>query len=112
MPYPSPVEHVPAMEVPPVLGNDEDVVEVQPPMTHSSDRLAWKPKLFLQPDYDGDSVAVCWPKLHIQKPIRIWWPCVGSNFKFENLFEFLCFCFCFYIKSSIGVVVWGASVWE
>jgi hypothetical protein len=71
MPYPSPVEHVPAMEVPPVLGNDEDVVEVQPPMTHSSDRLAWKPKLFLQPDYDGDSVVY-----------------IGPNFIFENLFEF------------------------
>ena len=33
MPPPAPVEPVPAMEVPPVLADDEDVVEVQPPMT-------------------------------------------------------------------------------
>jgi hypothetical protein len=33
MPPPTPEEPVPAMEVSPVLADDEDVTEVQPPMT-------------------------------------------------------------------------------
>jgi hypothetical protein len=33
MPPLTPVEPIPAMEVPSVLADEEDVVEVQPPMT-------------------------------------------------------------------------------
>jgi hypothetical protein len=70
MPPPATVDPIAASELRPGLAADEEVVEVEPPLTCSSGQFAWKPNLYFAAG-DRDSVAVCWP-----------------NFIFENLFEF------------------------
>jgi hypothetical protein len=70
--------------------------------------MAWK--LFFCAG-NGDLVAMCWPKLLIPKPIRIWWPCVGPNFIFVDLFEFLWLCLRFQIQIIYrGRLFGGAGV--
>jgi hypothetical protein len=58
MPPPAIVDPVAATELRPRLAADEEVVEVEPPLTEV---------VFCAGD--GDLVAICWPKLHIRKPI-------------------------------------------
>jgi hypothetical protein len=48
----------------------------------------------------------------ISKSIRIWWPCVGLNFIFVDLSEFLWLCLRFQIQIIYRSHLFGVPVWE
>jgi hypothetical protein len=70
MPPPATVDPIAATKLPPGLANGKEVVEVEPPLTRSSDRLgAEVPFCSRRRRFDGRMLAF---KFHIRKPIRIW----------------------------------------